>query len=58
MRRGSGKETKLCYGAHALMENRNELLVDPEVSQATGTSWWVGAAYNLLRMAKFLPQQA
>lgn len=58
MRKGSGKATRLCYGAHALMENRSELLIDLEVSQATGTSWWVGAAYDLLRMAKFLPQQA
>ncbi len=37
MRKGAGKEAKLCYGAHALMENRNGLLVDIEVSQATGT---------------------
>jgi hypothetical protein len=38
MRKGPGKEAKLCYGAHALMENRNGLLVDLEVSQATGSS--------------------
>ncbi len=37
MRKGAGKEAKLCYGAHALMENRNGLLVDLEVSQATGS---------------------
>ena len=37
-RRGSGKEAKLCYGAHALMENRNGLLVDLKISQATGTA--------------------
>jgi transposase len=36
MRKGPGKEAKLCYGAHALMENRNGLLVDLLVSQATG----------------------
>src|SRR5213594_795616 len=36
-RKGSGKEAKLCYGAHALMENRNGLLVDLKISQATGT---------------------
>jgi transposase len=37
-RKGSGKEAKLCYGAHALMENRNGLLVDLKISQATGTA--------------------
>src|SRR5262245_2847398 len=36
MRKGPGKEAKLCYGAHALMENRKGLLVDLEISQATG----------------------
>jgi len=38
MRKGPGKEAKLSYGAHALMENRNGLLVDLKVSQATGSS--------------------
>jgi transposase len=38
MRKGPGKEAKLCYGAHALMENRNGLLVDFEISQATGSA--------------------
>src|SRR5512137_61506 len=28
MRKGPGKEAKLYYGAHALMENRNGLLID------------------------------
>ena len=37
-RKGAGKEAKLCYGAHALMENRNGLLVDLKVTQATGTA--------------------
>lgn len=37
MRKGAGKEAKLCYRAHALMENRNGLLVDLKVSQATGS---------------------
>ena len=36
MRKGRGKEAKLCYAAHALMENRNGLLVDLKVSSATG----------------------
>jgi transposase len=37
-RKGPGKEAKLCYGAHALMENRNGLLVDVKITQATGTA--------------------
>ena len=35
-RKGPGKEAKLCYGAHALMENRHGLLVDFTVTRATG----------------------
>ena len=31
-RKGFGKEAKLCYGAHALMENRNGLLIDLHVA--------------------------
>ena len=38
MRKGSGKEAKLCYWAHALMENRNGLLVDLQVTPANGTA--------------------
>ncbi len=37
-KKGAGKEAKLCYGAHALMENRNGLLVDLKITQATGTA--------------------
>ena len=37
MRKGNGREAKLCYAAHALMENRNGLLVDLVVSEANGT---------------------
>jgi transposase len=35
-RKGPGKETKLCYAGHVLMENRNGLIVDIELTQATG----------------------
>lgn len=38
IRKGPGKEAKLSYAAHAMMENRNGLLVDLQVSQATGSS--------------------
>lgn len=38
MRKGRGKEAKLCYAGHVLMENRNGLIVDIELTQATGTA--------------------
>lgn len=37
-RKGRGKEAKLCFMGHALMENRNGLLVDLRVTQASGTA--------------------
>jgi transposase len=37
-RKGTGKEAKLVFMAHALMENRNGLLVDFQMSTATGTA--------------------
>jgi transposase len=37
-RKGKGKEAKLVFIAHALMENRNGLLTDFLVSEATGTA--------------------
>lgn len=37
-KKGSGKEAKLAYTGHALMENRHGLLVDFQVSTATGTA--------------------
>ena len=37
-RKGKGKEAKLCYMGHALMENRNGLIVDSRLTQATGTA--------------------
>lgn len=36
MRKGQGKEAKLSFSAHALMENRNGLLVDFRVGEANG----------------------
>ena len=36
MRKGRGKEAKLSYSAHALMENRNGLLLDFRVAEANG----------------------
>lgn len=37
-RKGCGKEAKLSYSGHALMENRNGLVVNSEVLQANGTA--------------------
>lgn len=37
-RKGKGKEAKLVFMAHALMENRNGILTDFQVSRATGTA--------------------
>lgn len=37
-RKGSGKEAKLSYSGHVLMENRNGLVADVEVLQANGTA--------------------
>jgi transposase len=46
-RKGPGKEAKLCFGGHALMENRNGLCVDIRVSSALETE--SAAAAELLK---------
>jgi len=37
-RKGAGKEGKLCFAGHVLMENRTGLVVDVTVTRATGTA--------------------
>ena len=37
-RKGAGKEAKLCFAGHVLMENRTGLVVNVTVTQATGTA--------------------
>lgn len=37
-RKGDGQPAKLCYMGHALIENRNGLVVGGSISQATGTA--------------------
>ena len=37
-RKGNGKEAKLSFSAHALMENRNGMLVDFRIAEASGTA--------------------
>ena len=51
MRKGKGKEAKLSYGAHALMENRNGLCVDLRVTSALETET-EAAKEMLARQAK------
>lgn len=46
MRKGNGQPAKLSFGAHALMENRNGLLVDLSITDAT--LWEPKAIYPLL----------
>jgi len=38
MRKGKGKEAKLAFMAHGLMEHRHGMLVDFQVTEATGTA--------------------
>lgn len=38
LKKGKGKEAKLCYAGHVLMENRNGLIVDVQLTHATGTA--------------------
>jgi len=37
-KKGKGKEAKLSYMGHVLMENRNGLIIDTELTSATGTA--------------------
>jgi IS5 family transposase len=37
-RKGKGKEARLVFMAHALMENRNGMLTDFQITEATGTA--------------------
>lgn len=37
-RKGPGREAKLCFAGHVLMDNRNGLVVDVQITQATGTA--------------------
>ena len=46
-RKGSGKEAKLCFMGHALMENRNGLLVDACLTQADGHAERIAALHMI-----------
>jgi transposase len=46
-RKGSGKEAKLCFMGHALMENRNGLVVDACLTEANGHAERIGALHMI-----------
>ena len=46
-RKGPGKEAKLCFMGHALMENRNALVVDACLTQAGGHAERVAALHMI-----------
>ena len=48
-RKGRGKEARLCFGLHALMENRNGLCVQAEISTAHGKTESTAATELLAR---------
>jgi transposase len=46
-RKGKGKEAKLCFMGHALMENRNGLVVDACLTQADGHAERIAALHMI-----------
>ncbi len=46
-RKGAGREARLCFMGHALMENRNGLVVDGCLTQATGHAERVAALHMI-----------
>jgi hypothetical protein len=51
-RKADGREAKLCYMGHALMENRNGLAVGGAVTQANGTAEWRASEALLKKKGK------
>ena len=49
-KKGKGKETRLCFGAHVLMDNREGLVVDVRLTLANGT-WERDAPLEMLAAA-------
>jgi|SRR5947199_2712293 len=37
-RKGAGKEAKLCHMGHVMTENRNNIIIDARLTEATGTA--------------------
>jgi hypothetical protein len=46
-RKGPGKEAKLCFMGHALMENRNGLVVDACLTAANGHAERIAALHMI-----------
>lgn len=55
-RKGRGKEARLSFGLHALMENRNGLCVQAEITTAHGTTESAQAAELLARQIDQAPE--
>jgi len=51
-RKGFGKEARLCYAGHVLSENRNGLIVEAELTQASGTAEREAALRLLVRQRR------
>ena len=51
-RKGNGQGAKLCYEAHILIENRNGLVTDYELTQASGTAERDAAGEMVSRLPK------
>lgn len=51
-RKGTGKEAKLCFSGHVLMENRHGLCVDLQIAPAAGTAERDTALAMLRRQAR------
>ena len=49
-RKGAGKEARLCFAGHVLMEHRSGLVVDVEVTPAEGVPEWEAAIEMLDRL--------
>lgn len=52
LRKGPGKEAKLCFSGHVLMENRHGVCVDLQIAPATGTAERETALAMLRRQAR------
>lgn len=50
-RKGKGKESKLCHMGHILTENRNGLIVDTEVTEASTRQEWDAGTTMLARQS-------
>jgi transposase len=50
-KKGKGKEAKLCYAGHVVMENRNGLAVQGRITKATGTAERDAAAQMMVEVA-------